>query len=102
MRGARSGQDAEPCDRSCFENSLIARLDKPGTSPVIDVSALIEPLSVLRAAVVNSEYPCRLLFGSRVQASDILDGNFSRPLITKGVPEDFVLQLATALRVLLK
>ncbi len=43
-----------------------------------------------------------MLFGSRVQASDILDGNFSRPLITKGVPEDFVLQLATDLRVLLK
>ncbi|MDE3063929.1 MAG: hypothetical protein KGJ51_12825 [Acidobacteriota bacterium] len=41
-------------------------------------------------------------FGSRVEASDILDGNFSRPLITKGVPEEFVLELATDLRVLLK
>ena len=36
-----------------------------------------------------------LLFGSRVQASDLLDGNFSRPLIRNGAPEDFVLQLAT-------
>lgn len=41
-------------------------------------------------------------FGSRVEASDILDGNFSRPLITKGVPEEFVLELAADLRVLLK
>jgi hypothetical protein len=43
-----------------------------------------------------------LLFGSRVQASDLLDGNFSRPLIRNGAPEDFVLQLATDLKVLLK
>jgi hypothetical protein len=43
-----------------------------------------------------------VLFGSRVQASDILDGKLSRPLIKNGVPEDFVLQLATDLKVLLK
>jgi hypothetical protein len=43
-----------------------------------------------------------VLFGSRVQASDLLDGKFSRPLIRDGVPEDFVLDLATDLRVLLK
>ena len=43
-----------------------------------------------------------VLFGSRVQASDLLDGKFSRPLIRNGVPEDFVLDLATELRVLLK
>jgi hypothetical protein len=43
-----------------------------------------------------------VLFGSRVQASDILDANFSRPLIKRGVPADFVLQLATDLKVLLK
>ena len=43
-----------------------------------------------------------VLFGSRVEASDILDDNFSRPLIKKGVPEEFVLELATDLRVLLK
>lgn len=43
-----------------------------------------------------------VLFGSRLHASDLLDGKFSRPLIRKGVPEDFVLNLATELRVLLK
>ena len=43
-----------------------------------------------------------VLFGSRVQASDLLDGNLSRPLIRNGVPEDFVLDLATELRVLLR
>jgi hypothetical protein len=43
-----------------------------------------------------------VLFGSRVKASDLLDGNLSRPLIRNGIPEDFVLQLATDLRVLLK
>jgi RES domain len=43
-----------------------------------------------------------VLFGSRVQASDLLDCKFSRPLIRNGVPEDFVLDLATDLRVLLK
>jgi RES domain len=43
-----------------------------------------------------------VLFGNRVQASDLLDGKFSRPLIRSGVPEDFVLDLATELRVLLK
>ena len=40
--------------------------------------------------------------GSRVQDSDILDGNFSGPLIKKSVPQVFVLELATDLRVLLK
>ena len=43
-----------------------------------------------------------VLFGNRVKESDIVDGNFSRPLIKKGVPEEFVLELATDLRVLLK
>ena len=43
-----------------------------------------------------------VLFGSRVQPSDLLDGNRSRPLIKNGVPEDFVLDLATDLKVLLK
>jgi hypothetical protein len=43
-----------------------------------------------------------VLFGSRVQVSDIVDGNFFRPLIKKGIPEDFVLELATDLRVLLR
>ena len=43
-----------------------------------------------------------VLFGSRVRASALFDGKLSRPLIRKGVPEDFVLELATDLRVLLK
>ncbi|MGC9200071.1 MAG: RES family NAD+ phosphorylase [Acidobacteriaceae bacterium] len=43
-----------------------------------------------------------VLFGNRVKESDMLDGNFSRPLIKKGVPEEFVLELATDLKVLLK
>jgi hypothetical protein len=43
-----------------------------------------------------------VLFGSRVQGSDIVDSKFFRPLIKKGVAEDFVVQLATDLKVLLK
>jgi hypothetical protein len=43
-----------------------------------------------------------VLFGDRVSASDLLDGKFSRPHIRNGVPEDFVLQVATDLKVLLK
>jgi hypothetical protein len=43
-----------------------------------------------------------VLFGTRVPASALLDGKLSRPLIRSGVPEDFVLQLATDLKVLLK
>ena len=43
-----------------------------------------------------------VLFGSRVQAADLFDGKFSRPLIRNGVPEDFVVELATDLKVLLK
>ena len=43
-----------------------------------------------------------VLFGNRVKESDIVDGNFSRPLIKKSVPEGFVLELATDLKVLLK
>ena len=43
-----------------------------------------------------------VLFGSRVKASDLRDAKVSRPLISKGVPEDFVLELATDLKVLLK
>jgi hypothetical protein len=43
-----------------------------------------------------------VLFGNRAKAPDLLDGNLSRPLIRKGVPEDFVVQLATDLKVLLK
>jgi len=43
-----------------------------------------------------------VLFGSRVQASDLLDGKLSRPLIKNGVAEDFVLDLASDLKVLLK
>jgi hypothetical protein len=43
-----------------------------------------------------------VLFGSRVRASDLVDGKLSRPLIKSGVPEDFVVQLATDLKVLLK
>jgi hypothetical protein len=43
-----------------------------------------------------------VLFGSRGKASDLVDAKISRPLIAKGVPEDFVLELATDLKVLLK
>jgi hypothetical protein len=43
-----------------------------------------------------------VLFGSRVRTSDLVDAKLSRPLIRKGIPEDFVLELATDLRVLLK
>jgi hypothetical protein len=43
-----------------------------------------------------------VLFGSRVRASGLLDSKLSRPLIRNGIPEDFVLQLATDLKVLLK
>jgi hypothetical protein len=43
-----------------------------------------------------------VLFGSRVKASDLLDAKLSRPLIKYGVPEDFVLELATDLKVLLR
>ncbi len=43
-----------------------------------------------------------VLFGSRVKASDLLDAKLSRPLIRNGTPEDFVLELATDLKVLLK
>lgn len=42
-----------------------------------------------------------VLFGDRVQASDLLAGNFSRPLATNGQPEDFVIEAAAALQVLL-
>lgn len=41
-----------------------------------------------------------VLFGSRVKASDLLDTKSSSPLITKGVPAEFVLELATDLKVL--
>lgn len=40
-------------------------------------------------------------FGERVQAPDLLAGNSPRPLITNGQPEDFVLEVATDLQVLL-
>jgi hypothetical protein len=43
-----------------------------------------------------------VLFGNRAPASDLLDGKFSRPLIRNGIPEDFVVELATDLKVLLK
>jgi hypothetical protein len=39
-----------------------------------------------------------VLFGDRVQASDLLAGNSSRPRITNGEPEDFVIEVATALQ----
>ena len=64
------------------------------TGHLLLVLGLVLPtLGVIGYAVV--------LFGSRVLASDLVDGNFSRPLIRNGVPEDFVLDLATDLRVLL-
>lgn len=43
-----------------------------------------------------------VLFGNRVKASDLVDAKVSRTLIKSGVPEDFVLELATDLKVLLK
>jgi len=43
-----------------------------------------------------------VLFGSRVKTSDLRDTKRSRPLVKKRVPEDFVLELATDLKVLLK
>jgi hypothetical protein len=39
--------------QSCFENCSIAGLDKPRTCPVNVISALIEPVPVLRAAAVE-------------------------------------------------
>jgi hypothetical protein len=43
-----------------------------------------------------------VLFGSRVNASQLNDAKLSRPLVRNGVAEDFVVQLATDLKVLLK
>jgi hypothetical protein len=43
-----------------------------------------------------------VLFGSRVKASDLRDAKRFRPLIKNGVPEDFVIELATDLKVLLR
>ena len=43
-----------------------------------------------------------VLFGSRLKVTDLLDAKISRTLIKSGVPEDFVLELATDLKVLLK
>ena len=43
-----------------------------------------------------------MLFGNRVKATDLVDAKISRTLIKSGVPEDFVLELATDLKVLLK
>ena len=43
-----------------------------------------------------------VLFGTRVKAPDLLDDKSSRPLITKGLPAEFVLELATDLKVLLR
>lgn len=43
-----------------------------------------------------------VLFGSRVKATDLLDSKLSRLLIKSGMPQDFVLELATDLKVLLK
>ena len=43
-----------------------------------------------------------VLFGTRVKASGLLDAKSSRPLIAKGVPAEFVLELATDLKVLLR
>lgn len=42
-----------------------------------------------------------VLFADRVQADDLLAGDSSRPLITSGHPEDFVVEVATELQVLL-
>lgn len=43
-----------------------------------------------------------VLFGTRIKASDLVDANISLPLIRKGIPQDFVLELATDLKVLLR
>ena len=43
-----------------------------------------------------------VLFGSRVKASDLVYAKLSRPLNRNGVPVDFVVELATDLKVLLK
>lgn len=43
-----------------------------------------------------------VLFGSRVNASDLVDTKVSIPLIKNNIPEDLVLELATDLKVLLK
>lgn len=43
-----------------------------------------------------------VLFGSRVKATDLVDAKISHTLIKSGAPEDFVLKLATDLKVLLK
>jgi hypothetical protein len=43
-----------------------------------------------------------VLFGTRVKASDLLDAKVSHPLIRRGVPEDFVVELATDLKILLR
>jgi hypothetical protein len=42
------------------------------------------------------------LVGEDDEEEKFPDGKVSRPLIKNGVPEDFVLQLATDLKVLLK
>jgi hypothetical protein len=42
-----------------------------------------------------------VLFGSRVNPSGLIDAKLSRPLVRNGAAEDFVLQLATDLKVLL-
>lgn len=43
-----------------------------------------------------------VLFGTRIKASDLVDANISLPLIRKGIPQDFVLELATDLKALLR
>ena len=43
-----------------------------------------------------------VLFGTRVKAPGLLDARISRPLIRNGVPDDFVLGLASDLKVLLR
>lgn len=43
-----------------------------------------------------------VLFGDRVKATDLVDAKTSRTLSKSGVPENFVLELATDLKVLLK
>jgi hypothetical protein len=42
-----------------------------------------------------------VLFGSRINASQLIDARLARPLVRNGVAEDFVVQLATDLKVLL-
>jgi hypothetical protein len=42
-----------------------------------------------------------VLFGSRVNPSTLIDARLARPLVRNGVAEDFVVQLATDLKVLL-